>query len=75
MMNWFPAFKIMAVIALVIIFYAWISEQVADRVWNAVERQNNEVAHDADTARLGFDACLDAGGLWDSAARECRRSP
>jgi hypothetical protein len=55
---------------------AWVAFQIredgAQSVKQAIERQNNEAASQADTGRSDFDRCLDGGGLWDFAAGKCR---
>lgn len=38
-----------------------------------IERQNNEAATDANKAALDFDACIDAGGLWNYGSGKCVR--
>lgn len=44
-------------------------------VQNATERQNNDAARHAEESALDYDACRDAGRLWDFRSGKCGRSP
>ncbi|MBB4185812.1 hypothetical protein GGE07_002462 [Sinorhizobium terangae] len=62
---------------LVLAAIAWvvleIREDGAESVKQAIERQNNEAAHQSDAGRSDYDRCLDGGGVWDFGAGRCRR--
>ncbi|ARO22963.1 hypothetical protein TAL182_CH01150 [Rhizobium sp. TAL182] len=48
-----------------------IRESGADSVRAAIERQNNEAGKAADASVLDYDACRDAGRVWDFGAGRC----
>jgi uncharacterized membrane protein YjfL (UPF0719 family) len=74
-MNWRPVAKWVAIGLAIILVVKMIRDDGAQSVTNTIERQNNAAAQKSDTDRLGYDACVDAGGLWDFGAGKCRRSP
>lgn len=55
----------------------WAIDAIGDRreqkVIDQIEEENDEVINDADIAQLGFDECINAGGVWDFASAECGR--
>jgi len=63
---------IAAVGAIVFVLHK-IRESGADSVRAAIERQNNEAGKAADDAVLDYDACRDAGRVWDFGAGRCQR--
>lgn len=52
----------------------WIYRAGGEGVSNSIERQNNEAARRADESALDYDACRDAGRVWDFGAGKCGRS-
>lgn len=46
-------------------------EDGADSVRRATEKQNNEAADNADKGSLDYDACRDAGRMFDFRTRRC----
>lgn len=67
-----PSLKLLiyGALAVLAVYVAWsLIDLGADRTRNAVERQNNEAARDADDSRLDFDDCPD--GMWDFGAGIC----
>ena len=72
---WWQVAKWVAIGVAVIFVIQMIRNDGAQSLQNSIERQNNEAAQDADIARLGYDACLDADGVWDFGSGKCRRSP
>ncbi|MGG7581047.1 hypothetical protein [Rhizobium sp. Nf11,1] len=48
-----------------------IRESGADSVRTAIERQNNDAGKAADEGVLDYDACRDAGRVWDFGAGRC----
>jgi len=72
---WWSVAKWVAIGAAVIFAVQMIRNDGAQSVKNSIERQNNEAAQDADIARLGYDACIDAGGVWNFGTGKCRRAP
>lgn len=61
-----------AALAIVASFILWIYWRGGDDVRTSIERQNNEAGRTADDDRSRFDLC--PTGMWDFAARKCRRS-
>jgi hypothetical protein len=60
---------------LIIAGIAWLVHEIrrdgARSFANAIERQNNDAQSSAHKKRLDYDACLDAGRLWDFASGQC----
>ncbi|MBW9090822.1 hypothetical protein JNB91_23710 [Rhizobium wenxiniae] len=52
----------------------WIYRAGGQGVSNSIERQNNEAARRADESALDYDACRDAGRVWDFRTGKCGRS-
>lgn len=52
----------------------WIYRAGGEGVSNSIERQNNEAARRAHEGALDYDACRDAGRVWDFRAGKCGRS-
>ncbi|MHC2573958.1 hypothetical protein [Rhizobium leguminosarum] len=48
-----------------------IRQSGADSVRSTIERQNNEAGNAADEGVLDYDACRDAGRVWDFGAGRC----
>jgi len=69
---WWPVAKWVAVGAAVIFIVQMLRDDGAQSLKNKMERQDNEAAHNADTARLDYDGCSDAGLVWDFGAGKCR---
>ena len=72
---WWQVAKWVAVGVAIIFVIQMIRNDGAQSVKNSIERQNNEAAQDADIARLGYDDCVRADGVWDFGSGKCRRSP
>ena len=68
---WWSVAKWVAIGAAILFIIHLIRADGAQSVLNDIERQNNEAAHKSDTARLGYDDCVDAGRLWNFSAGEC----
>jgi hypothetical protein len=64
---------LLAIIAVLGIAVVWIYREGGEDVRNSVERQNNEAATRADEGALDYDACRDAGRVWDFGSGKCRR--
>lgn len=63
---------IMAVVAVMAIaFVRIIYKNGADSVRTSIERQNNAAGKQADDRALDYDACRDAGRLWNFGAGRC----
>lgn len=60
-----------AVAAALIWLYADIRADGARDIATKFERQNNDARNAADDARIAYDRCLDAGGLWNFGASRC----
>lgn len=71
---WWSAAKWVAIGAAVLFFIQMIRDDGAQSVKNEIERQNNEAAQDADTARLGFDDCNPPDRVWNFGAGKCERA-
>lgn len=71
--SWLSLARWIGIIAAFAFLYWMIFDQGADSVRNAIERQNNEAARNADDRRLNYDQCIDAGRVWDFGAGQCRR--
>ena len=60
---------------LVLAGLAWLVIEIrkdgAQSVTTKIERQNNEAANRAQSKRIDYDSCLDAGRLWNFGAGEC----
>lgn len=74
-MSWFSVAKWVALGVAILFVIQMIRNDGAQSVKNKIERQNNEAAQKSDTARLGYDDCLDAGRVWNFSAGECQRAP
>lgn len=72
---WWTVAKWVAVGAAILFILHLIRADGAQSVRNEIERQNNEAAQDADTAKLSFDDCVGPGRMWDFGAGKCRRAP
>lgn len=71
MLNWAK----MLAGGLVVAGVAWAVHEIrkdgARTYANTIERQNNDAQSRAHEKRLDYDACLDAGRLWDFLAGQC----
>lgn len=70
-MNWLSVAKWVAIGVAILLVVKVIRDDGAQSVKNSIERQNNAAAQKSDTARLGYDDCLDAGRVWNFGAGEC----
>lgn len=52
----------------------WLYRAGGEGISNSIERHNNEAARRADEGALGYDACRDAGKLWDFRTGKCGRA-
>ncbi len=59
------------ILAIILAVGAWLYRSGGDGVRNAFERQNNEAATRADEGALDYDACRDAGRVWNFGAGKC----
>ncbi len=63
---------ILVVVALVAAtFVTTIYKSGADSVRTSIERQNNAAGKQADDRALDYDACRDAGRMWNFGAGRC----
>lgn len=62
-----------AAVGVIIFVFHKIRESGADSVRAAIERQNNEAGKAADDAVLDYDACRDAGRVWNFGSGRCER--
>lgn len=67
------ALAILAIIVALSLVALWIYRAGGEGVTNSIERQNNEAASRADQGALDYDACRDAGRVWDFRASKCGR--
>ena len=74
-MMWWTVARWVAAGLVVIFIIQMIRDDGARSVRNEIERQNNEAAQNADTAKLSFDDCNPPGRLWNFAAGKCERAP
>lgn len=68
------AILILAIIVALSLAVLWIYRAGGDSVRTSLERQNNAAASRADQGALDYDACRDAGRLWDFRAGRCGRT-
>lgn len=68
--------RVVGLFLLVALFFSaslWLYRKGGEGVINSIERQNNEAARRADESALDYDACRDAGRVWDFRAGKCTR--
>lgn len=72
---WWSIAKWVAIGVAVLFVIQMIRNDGAQSLKNKIERQNNEAAQNADTAKLSFDDCTGPGRVWDFGHGKCRRAP
>lgn len=60
-----------AAVGVIVFVLHKIRESGAESVRAAIERQNHEAGNAADEAVLDYDACRDAGRVWDFGSGRC----
>ncbi|TCR01053.1 hypothetical protein EDF70_10558 [Neorhizobium sp. JUb45] len=68
------ALVLVAIIVIISVIVFAIYRAGGDSVRTSTERQNNAAASRADQGALDYDACRDAGRLWDFRAGRCGRT-
>lgn len=71
MFSTYRAIGLVATIFILALIVFGIYRAGGDGVRNATERQNNEAATRADQGALDYDACRDAGRVWNFGAGRC----
>lgn len=61
--------------ALLMAAAVWLYREGGEDTRNANERQNNEAATRADEGALDYDACRDAGRVWQFGSGKCVGAP
>lgn len=71
MFSTYRAIGLVAVIVILALIVFGIYRAGGDGVRNSIERKNNEAATRADQGALDYDACRDAGRVWNFGAGRC----
>lgn len=62
---------IFAIVTAIIGGATWLYNAGGAGTLNSIERQNNEAARRADESALDYDACRDAGRVWNFGTGKC----